>query len=285
MRDESRGLLAAFAAYAIWGLFPVYFRLLGTIGALELLGVRLILTALTCLCILPLRGSWTAFRAVWRDPHSLRSSLWTALLLAGNWFAFIWAVNAGRILESSMGYFLSPLMSVLLAFFAEKEALGWRRWAAIGLAAAGVLCLLLQAGSIPMAALLIALTWSSYGWLKKRSKLGPLVGLCVEAMLLSVPSALLLAVLDQQSSLALPSAGAGTIFTVSFVGLLTATPLILFAYAATRIRLSTLGMGQYLVPCAHFALAVAYGETVTLPVLAGFGLIWLGLAAYSMARG
>lgn len=283
MNPGARGLVAIILAYLIWGGFPVYWKLLGSIEPVELLFIRLILTAVACLALLPLRGSWPRFMEALRDPATVRTRAFAAVLLSANWFSFIWAVTHNRVLESSLGYFLCPLVSVILARILEKEILGLRRWLAVGLAAGGVAVLISQAGRLPVAAIAIALTWGGYGLMKKRSQLGPVVGLGLETSLLSAPAGAALLVMALSGPLTLPAADGPTLGFLVFAGFLTAAPLLLFAYAAQRVRLSTMGMGQYIVPSAHFGLAVLYGEPVTGPVLAGFALIWLGLAAYSTA--
>ena len=173
MPTQTRGLIAIILAYIIWGLFPVYFKLLGAIAPHELLLVRLMLTALACILLMPLRGTWRDFRRLMRDWPTVRIRLVAALLLSGNWFSFIWAVNNGRVLESSLGYFLCPLVSVLLGRIILKEGLGLKRWLSVGLAAAGVAVMIWIAGRLPVAAIAIALTWGSYGIMKKLTRLGP----------------------------------------------------------------------------------------------------------------
>lgn len=284
MPTHTRGLVAIILAYIIWGLFPVYFKLLGAIAPLELLLVRLMLTALACLMLLPLRGTWRDFRSSMGDWPTVRIRLIAALLLSGNWFSFIWAVNNGRVLESSLGYFLCPLVSVLLGRIILKERLGLRRWLSVGLAAAGVGVMIWIAGRLPVAAIAIALTWGSYGVMKKLTRLGPVVSLGMETSLLSPMAGLILLLMATAGPVSLGQAGAIDIGWLAIVGFLTAAPLLLFAYAAQRVHLSTMGMGQYIVPSAHFGLAILYGEPVTAGVLAGFALIWLGLAAYSLSR-
>ncbi|MFO7724536.1 MAG: EamA family transporter RarD [Oceanipulchritudo sp.] len=283
LSTNSRGLVAIILAYTVWGLFPIYWKGLGPIDPLELLLARLILTAGACLLVLRYKRSLRLFLDSWRQPRRLAKGLLAATLLSGNWFSFIWAVGNERVLESSLGYFLCPLASVLLGRILEKETLGPRRWFAVALSAAGVGLIVLQAGRLPLAALTIALTWSSYGLVKKRSRIGPVLGLGLETSLLSPLAAGALWILfARQESLSLIEAESLTLGLLALAGFLTATPLLLFAYAAQRIRLSTMGMGQYIVPSAHFGLAVAYGEAITLPVLAGFALIWLALLAYSL---
>lgn len=282
MPAATRGVLAILLAYAIWGLIPIYWKLLTRIGADELLYSRLMLTAVSCMLIIWVRGSWRDFRAVWGKRATLLHSLTAAALLSGNWFSFMWAVNNNRVLESSLGYFLCPLVSVLLGRFVEKEHIGPRRWMAVTLAAGGVGIIIAQAIAVPVAAIIIALTWGGYGLMKKRSQLGPLTGLGTETALLSPLAASLLLLLATRQPLTVLAASPSTQFFLLIVGFVTLAPLLLFAYAAKRIQLSTMGMAQYIVPSSHFALALFYGETVNQGVLAGFALIWIALAVYSV---
>jgi len=277
----NRGLTAAILAFAIWGFFPIYWKLLSMISPIELLFVRLIITAATCLLLLPLRGTLGLFIAAWKSRQVISNSLVAAILLSGNWFSFIWAVNSGNVLESSLGYFLCPLVTVLLGRILLNESLNRYQWIAVFLAGSGVCALVLLAGRIPIAALVIALTWSGYGFLKKRSKSGPVVGLGLETCLLTPVSIIALASMTGMSPLAITTISLKTVIVLAFSGVLTATPLLLFAYAAPRVRLSTLGMGQYIVPSCHFLLACLYGEEVNPEVLAGFAMIWTGLALYA----
>ena len=282
---HSVGLAAIILAYAIWGLFPVYWKQLSGISPTELLYLRLILTALTCLALLPLRRSWQDFRAAYRNRRQLGVGFITALLLSGNWFAFIWAVNNGRVMESSLGYFLCPLVAVLLGRLVEHERLGPQRWLAVVFAAAGVATLVILAENLPLAAICIAITWGGYSVMKKRTPLGPVVGLGLETSLLAPLSAIALLVMSFRGPVTLSGTSSTEMTYLVFCGLLTAAPLLLFAFAAKRIRLSTMGMGQYIVPTSHFGLAVLYGEPVTAGVLAAFSLIWTGLLVYSIPWG
>ena len=282
----NRGVIAAIVAYAYWSLIPVYWKLLVGISAPELLYTRLLLTFLTCLVLLPLRGTFGTFLEAWRDPAVLRQRLLAAVLVAGNWFSFMWSVVNDRVMESSLGYFLCPLVSVLLGRFIEKEHLGTSRWLAVGFAAAGVALIVSGADRFPYAGIVIAVTWAGYGLVKKHSPQGPLVGLGSEVGLLAPVALALLLWSASRQPLTLAQVAPATLVPLSLVGLVTVIPLILFAYAAQRIRLSTMGMGQYMVPSVFFLLAVFYGEPVTRPLLAGFALIWVGLALYAFsARG
>lgn len=283
LSNHSRGLAAVLFAYAIWGLFPVYWKAFSAIPPLELTLARLVLTAASCLMLIRLRRTWPAFRLAWRDHPQLQRSLLAALLLAINWLGFIWAVNAGRVMESSLGYFLCPLVSILLGRFIEGEPLNHWQWGATVLASAGVGVMVAVAGRIPMAAVLIALSWGGYGLMKKRYQLGPVTGLGLETTLLAPIAVAGLGVLALVTEPALPRLTCSRLALLSLSGFLTAAPLLLFAYSAQRVRLSTMGMGQYIVPSSHFALAMAYGEPVNTGLLLGFALIWGALALYSLS--
>jgi len=282
MSAATKGLIAGILAYVLWGLVPLYWKLLTMIPATELLYSRLVLTALTCLVVLRFRGSWRKFLHSMGNRSEIWQGLLRALLLSGNWFSFMWAVNNNQVIQSSLGYFLCPIFIVLLGRFAEKEPLNWARWIAVGLAVAGVGVFIRQAGMVPYAAICITLTWGSYSLLKKHSHIGPLVGLGLETSLLSPPVLLILVIMSQQAPLAILQVKPVSFGILLLAGLITGVPLILFSYATQRMRLSTLGMGQYIVPSGHFLLALAYGEKVNGPVLAGFALIWSALLVYAI---
>jgi len=281
--SNRNGLTAIILAYALWGLVPIYWKTLDSVDRLVLLQVRLILTALTCLALLPLRKSWPSFVQAIRDPRMLKLHGLAALLLAANWYSFMWAVGSGHVLESSLGYYLCPLVSVILGRFLEKETLRGARLAAVLLAATGVGILIFLVGEVPLAALVIAVSWSSYGLIKKRSSTGPIVSLALETSLLAPIAAVILLVLFFTRPLSIQTGDTPILFYLLLTGVVTTVPLWMFAYGAPKLRLITMGMGQYMVPTAHFFLAVYYGETVTLQVVGAFALIWIGLIVYSFA--
>jgi chloramphenicol-sensitive protein RarD len=283
LTHQNRGLVTLLLAFAIWGLFPIYWKTLVEVNAIEILQARLILTAIACLALLPLRGTFPDFIRIWKEQATLRIVLFAAVLLSANWFSFIWAVNSGNVLESSLGYFLCPIVNILFGWLLFKERLGMARWSAVFLALAGVGGMIFIAGRLPLAAIVIALTWSGYSVLKKKSRLGPVVALGLETSLLSPLAAAGLIWLIVSGGSTIPSAGAATLGSLVFCGILTATPLLLFAYAAPKVRMSTIGMAQYIVPSSHFLLALFYGERVDAAVLFSFSLIWAGLFLFSLA--
>ncbi|NBD38199.1 MAG: EamA family transporter RarD [Verrucomicrobia bacterium] len=279
--DRHRGLPVLLLAFAVWGLFPVYWKYLGEVPALPLLLLRLVLTSVLCLLLLPLFRQWKTFRETFRCGRVLSLNLAAALFLSANWFSFIWAVGNGRILESSLGYFLCPLVSVLLGWLVEKERLPSLRGLAVVCAACGVAIIIFLAGRLPLAALAIAGSWGFYSLFKKRNPLPPLVSLGLESSLLA-PFALLALFTIPTARFPEPTALTPVVQALlPFLGAVTALPLLLFAYALPRVPLSTVGMGQYIVPSAHFGLALLFGERLPLAVLGGFAFIWVGLVLFA----
>jgi chloramphenicol-sensitive protein RarD len=279
---NNRGLTTLLLAFTIWGCFPVYWKTLVSIDAIEILLVRLILTALACLVLMPLRGTLVDFKESWRKPATLKFFLLAGLLLSGNWFSFIWAINSGNVLESSLGYFLCPIVNIVIGGLLFKERLSLTKWAAVLLALLGVAGMVFLAGRIPIVALVIAFTWSGYSVAKKKSQLGPVVGLGLETTLLSPLAAISLLWIAFSGNSTFDSAQPWALASLAICGFVTAGPLLLFAYAAPRVKMSTIGMGQYIVPSLHFLLAMAYGEPVNLPVLISFSFIWAGLLLFSL---
>ncbi|MFP4282838.1 MAG: EamA family transporter RarD [Opitutales bacterium] len=281
------GLLYAIAAYLIWGLAPLYWKQLQGVPALELTAHRIIWPLLIAAFLLHLRGRGAEFRATWRAPRMLALHGVAAALMAGNWLAFVWAVLHDRVLDTSLGYFMCPLVSVLLATVVLGERLRPLQWLAVGCAVVGVGYLVWDFGTVPLPALVMAFTWGGYGLVKKRTTLRSIPGLEVELVLL-FPFAMgwfaWLAVSgDLAWDLSMRDWG-GNLWLVS-TGLITITPLLLFAEAARKVSLTTIGLFQYLMPTATFCLAVFYyHEPLTSTQLITFGAIWVGLGCYGLDR-
>ncbi|MEX0323498.1 MAG: EamA family transporter RarD [Puniceicoccaceae bacterium] len=282
--QSNRGLTILLFAFGIWGFFPVYWKTLVSVDEVEILLVRFILTALACLVIMPLRGTLVDFRKAWGQPATLKIFALSGSLLTGNWFSFIWAINTGNVLESSLGYFLCPLVSIVLGRIIFKERLSRIQWTAVLLALIGVAGMIFLAGRVPIAAIVIALSWSGYSVAKKKSQLGPVVGLGLETAILSPLAAIGLLWIAYYGQPTIPSAEPWVLGSLALCGFVTAAPLLLFAFAAPKVKMSTIGMGQYLVPSLHFMLAVFYGESVNLPVLISFSFIWAGLILFSLSE-
>lgn len=279
---DRRGIGALLLAYAIWGLFPLYWRQLGAINPAEQVWVRLILTALFCIAILPLRGTWGEFRSAWHQPQILRINALAGVLLAINWVSFIWTIVSGNVMDSSLGYFLCPLLSIVLARMIEGEKLDRWQQLAVAFAVSGAGLMVLRTDHVPWAAFIIAISWAGYGLLKKRQPLGPVVSLSLECSLLSPLALAALWLTAGMGTLSLSAAPPSAWMLLAMSGAITAMPLILFAYAAPKVPLGITGMGQYIVPSSHFGLAIAFGEPLEPVRLASFALIWIGLLIFSL---
>ena len=266
----------------IWGLVPLYWKQLAGINPVELITHRIVWSLVFLLAVIGWQRNFPALRAAFRDRRLVGLNLLSSVLLATNWTVYVWAVNTGHVIESSLGYFLVPLVNVALGSLLLHERLRPLQWTAIGCAALGVSLLLFRAGHVPWIALTIAGTWASYGLLKKKSTLGAITGLTIEALLLFPLAAGLLLWWHHTGEGALGRVDVRQHVLVLVVGFVTAVPLLLFAYGAQRIRLTTLGLLQYLTPTVQFLLGYfIYREPFDSPRLQAYGLIWVGLALYS----
>ncbi len=275
------GILSAGAAFTLWGVFPVYLRLLKQVPAPEILSHRVVWSVVLLLLILAVRRQWQWLTAVRRRPAIALAFAGSALLLGANWVVYIWAVNSDRVIDASLGYFITPLFNVLFGI-ALGERLRMVQWLAVGLAACGVLWLTISAGQLPWIGLVLAVTFSLYGVIRKTAALGALEGLAVEtAVLLPVAGGFLL-LPDAGSSHAFGTTPAVTLLLAA-AGPVTAIPLLLFAYGARRIPLSLVGVLQYIGPTLQLLLGVLlYQEPFGGHKLAGYALIWSGLVLFSL---
>lgn len=278
--------MAAAGCYLLWGLVPLYWKQLAAIDPLELIAHRHLWSLLLLGGLLVATGEgWSSALRALSTIRGAARLLVAALLLTTNWLVYVWGVNTGHILETSLGYFLVPLISVLAGRFLLGEQLRRVQWIAVGLAAVGVgsMVVVVQGGRVPWIALALAGSWSSYSVMRKRSALGAIPGLAVETLLLA-PVALGFLVWKQaQGTGALGRLDVGTHALLVSSGVITAIPLLLFAHAARRIRLSTLGVTQYLAPTLQWAIGVwVYHEPVQRERLFGFALIWVALGIYSV---
>lgn len=277
------GMLLAAGAYLIWGLFPLYFKLLQGVPPLEILLHRMVWSLLFLLSLLASRRQWRWMQALLRQPRVLLGFAASALLLSCNWYLYIWSVNNGRIVDASLGYFINPLVNVLLGFVLLRERLRAAQWCAIALAAAGVLWLTWHSGSLPWISLLLAATFGVYGLLRKTARLGALEGLSLETFLLFPLACGALALLAGQGQNAFSAASGSERWLLAALGPVTAVPLLLFAAGARRIPLSLLGLLQYISPSIQLLLGVwLYHEPFSAVRQIGFAAIWAGLAVYSL---
>jgi len=277
-----RGALAAAGCYVLWGLFPLYWKQLEGIDSAELIAHRHLWSLVFALAIMAATAGLGELREALRSPRALRWHAASGTLLTVNWLVYVWGVNHGHVIETSLGYFLVPLVNVAFGRFLLREKLRPAQWLAIACAALGVALLLWRVGRLPWIALTLAGTWGAYGLLRKQSPLGPLTGLGLETLLLA-PLALGYLVWRQSTGLAaLGHVGLGQHVLLLSAGVITAVPLLLFVYGARRIRFSTLGLLQYIAPSVQFALGYwVYREEFSPERAAAFAFIWGGLVLYT----
>lgn len=278
----NRGMLYAVGAYVAWGFLPIYWKALHSLPALEILAHRVAWGALVAIVLVTYRLRWDWLGAVLGNRRTLLTFVASALLLSFNWFVYIWAVNAGYVIETSLGYFINPLINVLLGVLFLRERLRGGQALAIAIAAGGVLYLTFQYGALPWIALALASSFGLYGLLRKTASIGSLEGFTLETLLLFVPAVGYLIFREAQGGAAFGHAGAGTELLLVGAGVMTAIPLLLFGAGARRLTLTSLGILQYIAPTLQFLLGVlVYGESLTPQRLIGFVLIWLALAVYT----
>jgi len=276
-----KGILYGALAYLMWGFFPIYFKLLHQVPAVQILGHRVVWSLLFLLVLVSAFRDGRALRKSASNYRTLLIYLLAAVLLAANWLTYIWGVNAGFVVETSLGYFINPLMNVVLGVIVLRERLRPAQWIPVGLAAVGVIYLTILYGTLPWIALALALTFASYGLVKKLAPLGSLHSLTLETGLLFIPAMGYLLWVAQAGEGAFIHQGPATTLLLAAAGVITAVPLLLFGAAARRVPLSTLGILQFIAPTCQFLLGVfVYGEPFTLARLAGFACIWLALLLY-----
>ncbi len=275
-----RGILAAGAAFTMWGVFPLFLRLMQAVPPLEILSHRVLWSVVFLLVVLGVRRQWSWLQAIRQRPRTALAFAGSAAMLFTNWVVFIWAVNDGHVIDASLGYFITPLFNVLLGL-TLGERLRPLQWASVALAACGVAWLTISAGQLPWIGLVIAVTFAIYGLIRKTASLGPLEGLMVETLAMLPLSAAFLLLPGSGNSHAWGESLSLTLLLMA-AGPVTAVPLLLFAAGARRIPLSVIGLLQYIGPSMQLVIGVfLFGEPFTSARATGFGLIWGGLALYS----
>ncbi|WP_372885870.1 EamA family transporter RarD [Shimia sp.] len=282
MSDTQKGILAMVMACTIWGFAALYWKLLAHLPPLEVLAHRSFWSAVTFVAVLAVQRRLSHVRAALGSPRDAVLIFCASLMISLNWFVFIWAVGSGQATEASLGYFLFPLVAVLAGRLLFAESLAPLQWLAVALAACAVTLLTLGLGVPPWIALVLAASFGAYGILKKRLDVGPVVSVTAEVLLIA-PLALAVILTDTQSTGVLGNSGRDAALLL-FAGVLTATPLILFSYAARRVSLSTVGVLQYLNPSLQFFCAVVLlGEPLGFWHAVSFPVIWVALIVYSYA--
>jgi chloramphenicol-sensitive protein RarD len=282
-RASASGVVAAFAASLIWGINPVYFKAVLDVPPLEILAHRICWSVPLMTLVVVASGRTSRLVAAVHSLRAMFALLASTVAIAVNWLTYIWSVNSGRVLEASLGYFVSPLVFVLFGVLFFGERLRPWQWSALLLAGAGVVVLFGQSEGLPWISITLALTVTCYGSVRKAIDLDARVGLLIETALLLVPALAYLVLRAGPSAFRLEQAALVKDILLVCAGPVTAIPLVLFTFAAPRVSLSSLGLIQYVSPTLQFLLAVAlYGETFTQRRGIAFGLIWIGLVIYTV---
>lgn len=281
MTEPQKGAAAVFLSYIWWGSMPLYWKLLGNVPSAEILGHRVVWSAAFMAAVLFAARGWrAAFSFVRREP---RASLWLAgggFLITFNWWLYIWAVNLGQVLETSLGYYMNPLLSMLFGRFFFGERMRGAQKAALALAASGVAVQVAAHGSVPAAGVGLALSFALYGVLKKKIPADPSVSLSIETFAVAPFALAWLVWLEHTGASAYPY-GLRTGLLLAGAGVMTSSPLLLFAYGTRRVRLVTIGFIQYVSPTMTFILGTfLYREPMSWHRLAAFGLVWCAIALY-----
>ena len=279
---ETSALIAAIAAFGTWGLIPTYWKLLGAVPATEILANRFVWTIAFLIFLLTWQRRWAEVRQNLKSRRAILYCLASGFAISGNWLLFIWAVNAGRVIETSLGYFMTPLVNVLLGAIFLRERLTRLQFISFLLAALGVLYLTFGYGRFPWVAVCLCLTFGFYGLLRKQSGTAPIPGLFFETALLAPLAIGYLVYLEMTEDIFLGRAGWWMSVLLISTGVVTAVPLLWFGHAARHLRLTTLGFLQYLAPTGSFFLGVfLYHEPFTRAHLITFGLIWIAIVIFT----
>jgi len=276
-----KGIWFAIGAYFLWGILPVYWKWLETVPAIQVIGHRIIWSFVLLAVILSVSRQWKAFRAAAMTRRVIFIYLLSAILLTINWLTYVWAVEAGFIVETSLGYFINPLLSVLLGVVFLRERLRPWQYVPIGLATIGVIYVALSYGHFPWIALTLAISFGLYGLVKKTAPLGSLYGLTLETGLAFLPALAYLSLMDRQGTGAFLHTTLSQNLLMIGTGVITTVPLLMFASAAQTIPLSMVGILQYIAPTLQFLLGVfVYREPFNLSLFIGFSFVWMALILF-----
>ena len=276
------GITFGVAAYLCWGFFPLYWPLLDPAGALEVLAHRFVWSMVFVLIAITVIGRWGRFVAIARDRRLMLILTGAAIVIALNWGGFIYGVTNGHVIETSLGYFINPLVTVLLGVFVLKETLRPVQWAAVAIGAISVVVLTVDYGRLPFVALLVAFSFATYGFLKKKADLPAFEGLGMETLILTPVAIGYLVFLQVTGSLAFGHEGTANAALLIGTGVVTAIPLLMFGAAAVRLSLTTIGLLQYLGPFIQFILGLTiFDEQMTPARWVGFVLVWLALVIFT----
>ena len=276
----NKGILSGIGAYALWGFFPIYWKLLHNVPALELIGHRIVWSFLLLIAVVVITRQWSELRSTF-NARTFSMYLIASLLIGVNWLTYVWAVNAGHIVETSLGYFINPLLSVLFGLIILRERLRPAQWLPISIAFIGVAYLTIKFGQLPWIALVLAFTFGFYGLVKKLARLSSLYGLTLETAILFIPALAYLGFAEINGTGVFLHTGIIPDLLMIGAGLVTTIPLLMFASAAKQIPLTMIGVLQYLAPSIQFLIGVfMYKEPFDQSRLIGFSIVWLALIIF-----
>ncbi|TCC59728.1 EamA family transporter RarD [Kribbella pittospori] len=283
MPEQRRGFIYGFAAYLIWGLFPLYWKLLDHSGAIELLAHRVVWSLVTIAILVVVLRKFGQVRALLREPRRRWPLIAAAFLISANWGTYIWAVNHGRVVETSLGYFITPLFTVLLGVVVLKERLRSLQWVALAVAFVAVAGLTIENGRPPWVAIILTFSFGFYGLTKKQAGAGAIEGMAIESATVAPLALAAIVVLGAQGQSTVTHHGAGYLTLVLLTGPITAVPLLLFGASATRVSMTTLGLLNYIAPIMQFICGVlVFHEEMSPMRWAGFGLVWVALVIFTL---
>lgn len=283
--SQKNGVFYAFAAYTAWGLLPVYWKALQSVPSREILAYRILWSFVFVASLLLFKKQWGSAKVVLRDKSKLYGLILSSLLITSNWYIYIWAVNNNQVVEASLGYYINPLLTVLLGVLVLRECMDKWQIVSLALAAAGVVILTLEYGKIPWISLSLATTFALYGLAKRLVRVDSLLGLALETAVV-VPVALIyLSSVQASGAGVIGNSGSLTLLLLLGTGIVTAIPLLWFAQAAKMVPFATIGFIQYVSPSLSLILGVfLYHEEFTTAHALSFGVIWIALAVYSVSR-
>lgn len=278
----NQGIVYALLAYITWGLLPLFWKIFASMSSWEILGHRVVWSFVFVALLLLVKKQWGAFRAVCRNKNNITPIVWCSLLISMNWLIFIWAVNHDHVVETSLGYYMNPLINVLLGVLFLKEKLGRSEWIAIALAAIGVIILTVSYGSIPWVSLSLALSFGLYGLVKKRMSMDPLFSLAGEVIVVLPIALIYLVYLGMNGSSTMGTLSTWQTILLLLMGVATCMPLFWFAQAARRLSLTTIGFVQYVAPTISLFIGVVlYNESFTSVHMVSFSFIWGALLLFT----
>jgi chloramphenicol-sensitive protein RarD len=282
VNEGRKGLIFGAASYILWGLFPIYWPLVKPAGALEILAHRMVWSGVFVAIVVTFQRKWASVRTLYRQPARLSLLALAAVFVSINWGTYIWGVNHDRVVETSLGYFINPLFTVLLGVLVLGERLRRGQWIALGFGIVAIAVIAIDYGRPPWIAITLAMSFGLYGLIKKKVGAGAVEGFTIETSVQFLPAVLYLSVLGGQGHSTFGHHGFGQAALLVCAGIITGVPLLLFAGATSRLPLTTLGLLQYLAPILQFAFGVLlFHEPMPAARLAGFALVWIALVILS----